>query len=143
MKINMWTQKRNSINTKEFIYLFSLVGWGELPYEQAEKALENSLCTFAVYSAEKVIAVARLCGDRAMSFYIKDLIVHPDFQRKGIGTLIIQDIKKYIIEQIPEGWYVSLELISAKGKERFYEKQGFDLRPTTEDGAGMYLIMKI
>ena len=40
------------------------------------------------------------------------------------------------------GTCVSLNLMSAKGKEAFYEKLGFKRRPSETDGAGMELIIE-
>lgn len=139
----MFVLKRNAISAEEFILLYNLVKWGILPIEQAEKALRNSLCVFSVYQKEKIIGVGRLCGDNAMSFYVKDLAVHPDYQNSGVGTLILQDMLKYITEQIPKGWSVSFELISAKGKEGFYQKFGFEKRPSKYDGAGMFMMINV
>lgn len=40
------------------------------------------------------------------------------------------------------GWAVSLELISSKGRETFYEKFGFEQRPCVWDGAGMFKMIR-
>lgn len=69
--------RENSLTPGQFIRLFSGVGWEPPPVEQVEKALANSLAVFAVYEAGEPVAMARLLGDRGMSYYIKDLAVLP------------------------------------------------------------------
>lgn len=41
--------------------------------------------------------------------------------------------------QLKEGWKIKIVLISAKGKEEFYKKFGFNERPNEDAGAGMDL----
>lgn len=43
--------------------------------------------------------------------------------------------------ELSSGYKVSLELISSKGKEGFYEKFGFEKRPCDYDGAGMFMMI--
>ena len=104
-----------------------------------EYALKNSLYTVCIKEGYKIIAMARMIGDNSMSYFIKDVVVIPEYQGKGVGKLIINDILSYIKESTPKDWKVSVELMSASGKEAFYEKFGFQKRPSTNDGAGMFL----
>lgn len=50
----------------------------------------------------------------------------------------MERIEEFIAAGLGPGWAVSLELISAKGKEGFYERFGFARRPCDWDGAGMF-----
>lgn len=68
-------------------------------------------------------------GDRAESWYLELLAVHPDFQGKGIGRMLVKD---GFARADRDG--VCCSVISALGKEPFYQKCGYDI----EDGsAGM------
>jgi ribosomal protein S18 acetylase RimI-like enzyme len=69
--------------------------------------------------------------------YIQDIIVKPEYQRLGIGTIIMNEIIKYIIEEYPQGTMVCL--MAAKGIENYYKKFGFIERPNEVYGAGMIL----
>ena len=62
----------------------------------------------------------------------------PSFQSKGVGTILMESIEKYIKENIDENWAVSLELISTKEAVGFYKKKGFEERPCEWDGPGMF-----
>lgn len=64
-------------------------------------------------------------GERAESWYLELLAVHPDFQGKGIGRMLVHNGFE---QSDSEGVWTSV--ISTKGKESFYQKCGFDI----EDG---------
>lgn len=134
--------KRNTITVDIFSYLETSVGWGIPLREQISKALENSLCTFEAYDDKKIIGMARLIGDYGMSFLVKDVVVLPNYQGKGVGSLLVQEIKNYIQEQTPKGWKICLEVMSAKNKEGFYGKFGFEKRPSEHDGSGMMMMVQ-
>ena len=64
-------------------------------------------------------------------------IVDPDYQGQGIGRTLVEAVIKRIKDDSKPGYKVKLNLNSAKGKEPFYEKFGFKIRPNEEAGAGM------
>ena len=138
----MFEIKRGILTSEQFNGLTESVGWGHRIIEQVESALKNSLYTVCIKEGDKIIAMARMIGDNSMSYFIKDVVVIPEYQGKGVGKLIISDILSYIKERTPKDWKVSVELMSAYGKEAFYEKFGFQKRPSTNYtnyGAGMFL----
>ena len=90
-----------------------------------------------VIEEENVIGMARLLGDGGMAFYLKDFVILPEFQGKGIGKELLDYVQNYIRNQLKDGWQTKLELMSAKGKEEFYKKFGFEERPSKYLGAGM------
>lgn len=127
----------NVLTATDFIRLYESVGWGKKDEDIVRVSLKNSYVTFAVTEGEKVIGMARLLGDGGMAFYLKDLIILPEFQGKGIGKELLKYVQNYIKNKIEDGWQTSLELMSAKGKEEFYKKFGFEERPSEYTGAGM------
>ena len=134
--------KTNVVSPKLFRELYRSVGWDAPGLDQITMALEHSLATFCAYDGEQPVGMARLLGDGGMSFYIKDFAVRPEYQGKGVGCLLMTAIEEYIMSHIPNGWAVSLELISSNGKEGFYEKFGFEQRPCDWDGAGMFKMVR-
>ena len=125
-----------------FLELYTSVGWEPPCVEQVEKALENTIATFTVNDEEKAVGMVRLIGDGSMSFYIKDFAVVPSYQFKGVGSLLIDALEKYIRDNSPSEWAVSLELISTKEAVAFYKKKGFEERPCDWDGPGMFKMIR-
>jgi ribosomal protein S18 acetylase RimI-like enzyme len=134
--------KENVLTASEFNMLCRSVGWIPPSDEQTAKALENSLRTFSVFSDAKLVGMGRLLGDLAMSYYVKDVAILPDYQGQGIGKTLMVHMINHIKTTLPQGWRVSLELISSKGKEGFYRKFGFEDRPSDADGAGMFMMIE-
>ena len=131
------TVQINELSPDLHLYLYRSVGWDAPGLDQIEKALEGSLATFCACDGDMPVGMARLMGDGGMSFYIKDFAVLPDYQGQGVGRALMNSMESWIEKQLKLGWAVSLELISSKGREAFYEKFGFEQRPNDWDGAGM------
>ena len=132
----------NALTPELFLEIYQSVGWEAPGLDQIERALQGSLATFCVYDDGQPVGMARLLGDGGMSFYIKDFAVLPAYQGKGIGRALMQAMESYISERLQSGWAISLELISSKGREPFYEKFGFEQRPCDWDGAGMFKMLR-
>lgn len=116
--------KQDVLTAQEFEMLFRSVGWDAPSQEQITLALQHSIVTFSAYSGDTLIGMARLIGDYGMTWYLKDLAVSPQAQKSGAGTALMKAVEDYILSRIQPGWAVSLELISSKGKEPFYERFG-------------------
>ena len=127
----------NQLTTDDFIRLFAAAGWGELPRDLAEAALQGSWAAFSVCVKGHTIAMARLLGDGAMSFFLKDFVVDPACQGQGIGCALLAHVENYIAGRLIPGCPGYLQLVSAKGKEAFYEKCGYAIHPHDHSGAGM------
>ncbi len=134
--------KINTLTPEVFLELYTSVGWEPPTIQQAEKALKNTIAAFTAFDGSRAIGMLRLIGDCGMSFYIKDFVVIPAYQSKGIGTLLIKNTEKYIREHIDNDWAVSLELISTKEAVEFYKKNGFEERPCEWDGPGMFKMLR-
>jgi GNAT superfamily N-acetyltransferase len=135
--------KENVLTAKDFIALRVSAGWGELLEQQAQDALKNSLFTISVMDQGQVIGMGRLVGDGVYICYVQDLVILPNYQEKGIGKSIMERLIAYTKEHgVPET-NVTLGLFAAKGKEEFYQKLGFTIRPNENRGAGMELSIRI
>jgi predicted GNAT family acetyltransferase len=77
--------KRNELTAEQFIELWETV-WGDGPVlEQTELAMKNTLFRISVWDGNKIVAMARMIGDMGLDYYIKDVVVRPEYQHKGIG----------------------------------------------------------
>lgn len=75
----------------EVLALYRSVGWSAY-YEHPDKlkeAFENSLCTLAAYDGSRLVGLLRTVGDGVSVVFVQDLLVHPDYQRRGIGRKLI------------------------------------------------------
>ena len=125
------------LDAADFIRLRVEAGFMRTPPEQAEKAIRNSLfCVTAVCEGETV-GMGRLVGDGAMYWYLQEIIVHPRYQRRGIGTKIVNRLIRYVEEKGLPGSKMTIGLVAAQGKEPFYEKLGFVCIPDGVSGSGM------
>lgn len=130
--------RMNVLTPELFLELYKSVGWESPCVEQVCAALENTLATFTCYDYDCPVGMARVIGDKGMSFYIKDFAVLPAYQGKGVGKCIITALEDYVQTCKPADWAVSLELISSKEAVGFYKKYGFEERPCAWDGPGMF-----
>lgn len=63
-----------------------------------------------------------------------------DYQRMCIGTEIVTQMVNYIKENAFEHAHTAIGLMSARGKEDFYLKLGFRLRPNDKEGHGRCIV---
>ena len=118
--------KYNELTAQEFISLWETV-WGKAPsLEQTELAMKHTLFRISVYDKNKIVAMARMIGDMRLEYYIKDVAVRPEYQHKGIGKLLINELIKYIEENSISNTNVFVELSAMPDKIPFYEKFGFE-----------------
>lgn len=91
--------------------------------EASTRGLENSLFAISLRDDDKLIGMGRVVGDGGCFFHVVDIAVHPDYQRRGYGKLIMTEIVKYLDKMVPESSSVSL--IADIPANKLYEKVGF------------------
>ncbi len=134
--------KENVLTYEDYFNLRESVGWMNFSKEQTQKALLNSIYTvIAVDDYGDAVGMGRLTGD-GMYYMIVDIAVCPDYQKKGIGTEIINMLITYVSGETPVGGRSSIQLIAEKGKESFYEKIGFKKIPHECCGFGMRKVIR-
>ena len=114
----------------EFVELRRRVGWGETDVLMAKSSLANSLFHVVVRLEGRLIAMGRVIGDGAMYFYIQDVVVSPEYQNQGLGNLLMDRIEAYLSIAAVKG--ATIGLLAAKGKEGFYRRFGYNLRPNEQ-----------
>ena len=119
------TVKHNELTAEEFILLWETV-WGQGPtLEQTKLAMEHTLFRVSVFDGDKIVAMARMNGDMGLDYYLKDVIVRPEYQGRGIGRMLIDELLKFISENGVKGTDIFVELCAMPDKIPFYEKFGF------------------
>ncbi|MGI2328615.1 GNAT family N-acetyltransferase [Planococcus sp. YIM B11945] len=121
-------------NKYAFHDLFETTGWNvkyAFTPDDLFKAISHSYFMVCAYEGENLVGYGRVISDGVYQTFIGDMIIHPDFQQKGIGSRILTEL----IEKCQKDGMKWIQLTSAKGKMGFYQKFGFEARP--DDAAGM------
>lgn len=119
------TIKHNELSAEEFILLWNTVWDGAPTLEQTRLAMENTLFRVSVFDGDKIVAMARMIGDKGLDYYIKDVVVRPEYQGRGIGRTLIDELLKYINANGVQDTEIFVELCAMPDKIPFYEKFGF------------------
>ena len=133
--------QENVLCYEDYCRLRESVGCTNFSKEQTQAALSNSLYTVAVFENSQAVGMGRLIGD-GMYLVIADIVVNPVYQGKGIGSKIVSMLIEYTTKELPDGGRTSIQLISEKGKEPFYEKLGFKRIPNDFCGSGMKMVIR-
>ena len=81
-------------NETEILRLYASVGWTaytERP-DVLRKGFENSLLILAAYEDDQLMGILRAVGDGHTIVFVQDILVFPEYQRKGIGTALLQTV---------------------------------------------------
>ncbi len=123
---------------EEYKYLCESVGWTNfMNFEVVETSLKNSIHCITVKDNEQIVGMGRIVGDGAIYFYIQDIMVHPDYQKKGIGNEIMNLLVEYLKTNAPDKAFVGL--FASQGKEPFYER--YDFKNFSPNMTGMFTVI--
>ena len=118
--------KYNELTAEEFIELWETV-WGNGPsLEQARLAMKHTLFRVSIWDGDYIVAMARMNGDMGLNYYIKDVVVRPEYQGKGIGRMLINELRRFINDNGVKGTDIFVELCAVPDKIPFYAKFGFE-----------------
>lgn len=133
---------RNEIPAEEFLALRASVEFQKLTEKQAETILANTTYTVCAVKDGEYIGVTRLLYDFGMDGYITDVIVRPDMQGLGLGSMLVKNVVDFVKENSMEGVTATCNLYAMPGKEPFYEQLGFQSLPYSKYGSGMLIVAK-
>ena len=132
----------NTLSAREYCELRCAVNWQPIVEDQAQSGIDHSDFVIACREENAIVGCARVFWDKGYIAYLADVMVKPEYQRQGIGKHLVGECIGYVDAQRKPGWRIKIVIVSAKGKEPFYEKFGFEVRPNENDGAGMQLWCK-
>lgn len=112
--------------------LFLSINWvsGNYP-KRLYKALMNSSTVLTVWDDDFLVGLIRVLDDTEMLAQIHYVLVHPDYQGKGIASKMIG----YIKEKYKDFMYLEV-MPEDKNNVSFYKKNGFSLM---ENGVAMQI----
>ena len=129
-------QIKDDLQPKEYNELRNSVGWDSKDENVIIEALRNSVIIKKIIVDNKAVGMARAIGD-GLYYLIVDVVINKDYQGKGLGKLLIEEIVKEVYNKTKEGQRACINLIPMQGKESFYEKCGFRKIPFDFTGYGM------
>ena len=119
---------------EEFVALRAVAGMKERKVISAEKGIPNSLFWITLRRRGKLIGMGRVVGDGGTVVQITDIAVDPEEQGKGYGSFIFDQIRDFIVAEIPDDAFVCL--FAEREVAPFYQMRGFEF--SQEKWPGMY-----
>lgn len=133
--MNEISYKHDLPSQDEYFRLFESTGW----FRSRKPAKEELILTLTrsyffvlAYDGNNLVGTGRVVSDGILHAMIYDMIIDPEYQRKGIGAKILN----MIVEKCVEDNIGDIQLFCAQGKKEFYLKNGFEIR--AEDAPGMF-----
>ena len=111
-------------SAEEVIDLYRAGGWWEMGWDKSQipNIIKGSYIVIIARDSENnAVGMGRLISDGSSDCYIQDVVVFPEYREQRIGSRIVTALKR-IAELTGHTW---IGLISAPGKEQFYERAGF------------------
>lgn len=118
--------------------LYAAVGWTNYTQrpEMLRRAFAGSLCTLCAYDGGRIAGLVRAVGDGASVLCVQDLLVLPEYQRRGIGSRMLREL----LARYPDVYQTVLLTDDTPEHVAFYEHAGFT--NAAKYGCGAYLIVK-
>ncbi len=107
----------------EIVNLYRRVGWTNY-LERAhilEQAYAGSLCVLGAFESDQLVGIIRAVGDGQTIVFVQDIIVLPEYQRKGIGTKLL----KTLMEKYHDVYQMELLTDNTEKTKAFYRSVGF------------------
>ena len=126
----------NNLSANDYCMLRKSVGWSDISTNIVKQAIEKSDYIITAELNSSKIGMGRVITDGTQAFIV-DVVVHPDYQGFGIGKSMMIKIMSYLKDNLQQGQRILVNLSATKGREDFYSKFGFEVRPTDKLGKGM------
>lgn len=123
MKNSIIIKEYTMYNENEIVSIYQAVGWTNYTRHPAmlRKAFDKSLKILGVYDKDKLIGIIRIVGDGASILYIQDILIVPEYQHQGVGTLLLHKIQ----ELYPDVYQKVAITDSQENTGSFYRSVGF------------------
>lgn len=104
------------------ISLFNISGIGKPNWnpDRMKRSMEGSSVVVTAWKNDKLVGYISVISDLAWAGYITQLCVHPDFQKQGIASSLMDHTKNKL------GHEVTLVVHSSDQATKFYESYGFE-----------------
>ena len=118
---NSFKYKYDSIiDKKQLVNLFNSVGWKTAEYpNRLYSAIKNSEYVMSVWNNDELIGLISAISDGAINVFITYILVKPEYQKQGVGKIMMNDFCKHF-----KGYWRRI-LSTELDKEKYYNKFGF------------------
>ena len=130
---------KNDIRTIDFMELREAVGWNKINIDQVEKAINSSMINISIYDMNRCVGIGRIVGDNVLKGMLTDIMVHPSYQGKGIGKIIVTSLIDELNKIIKDNECFQLEASPTASNREFYIKCGMKYKPENQDGVYLWI----
>ena len=119
----MEIREYGNFQLEEITNLYQSVGWTNYLERIGilEDAYANSLCVLGAYDSDRLVGIIRAVGDGQTIVFVQDIIVLPEYQRKGIGTKLL----KAVMDKYSDVYQMELLTDNTEKTKAFYRSVGF------------------
>ena len=119
----MEIREYRTYNEAEILTLYESVGWTAYTDNPKvlQKGFESSMLTLAAYEGDQLLGIIRAVGDGHTIVFVQDILVFPEYQRKGIGSALLQAI----LERYSHVRQIELATDNTPKTIAFYKSMGF------------------
>ena len=92
--MNIVIKDYDNFKMEQILQLYNSVGWTNYTKNPSmlEAAIKHSLKTLAAFVEDRLVGLIRVVGDGYSVIYIQDIIVSPEYQRNGLGKMLICEL---------------------------------------------------
>lgn len=106
--------------------LLDTVNWQVSRYpERLAAVMANFDRVYTAWDGERLVGLACSLADGGITAYIHYWIVHPDYQRRGIGKALLQKLLDAYRD------YLRIELVADRKAVAYYQAMGFEVLDAT------------
>lgn len=112
--------ERRNIDINQIIAIYKANNWSSANKpKKLHQALLNSHYLVSAWDNDKLVGIGNAISDGFLVVYYSHLLVHPDYQRLGIGKKLVKMLQKRYA-----GFHMQILVADSKAIA-FYEKCGF------------------
>jgi len=120
--MNLRYEEKPGLTPEQVAALRESVGWDGIS-ELYEKILGTTYFCVGCFDGDTLVGYVDVVSDGVCDAYIRDLVVHPDYQWKGIGSKLLS----IAIEKVKEDGIYATNTLFEPALTDFYKKAGFHI----------------
>lgn len=123
----------DDLDLEQLLDLYSSVGWGAYTKDpdRLARGMRGSSLIAVAHSGGDLIGLARVISDGAAVCYLQDVLIHPDYQRTGVGRGLVT----MLLDRYDDVRQKVLLTDDEPGQKAFYESLGFAGVAEAHDGS--------